>query len=98
MSEPIVTGYSSTVSILKTGTIIGATGAITNTSEEDITVNSVGLFSTSYQLQDSNKDNYRQYLLTKTKLDTPLIIKPGETKTITITIDFNKMIDNVNNA
>ena len=87
MTEPITEGYSTSSSLIKNNGTIGATSAITNTSEENITINSVGLFSTP-----GTTSTY-QMLLSKTLLDTPLVIKPTETKTITITINLDKMID-----
>lgn len=97
MVEPITTGFTTVNSLLKKGDILGVVSSITNTSEENITVNSVGLWGCP-AASSSILSTYLIYLLTKTLLEQPLIIKPSETKTITITINFNKMLDSVNNA
>lgn len=62
---------------------------VQNTSTAQITITEVGLFSkNSY----SGKD-YTVFLLTRTVLDTPVVLQPNEVKTFTITIDYNKFVD-----
>lgn len=63
--------------------------AFTNTGTENIIVNEVGIISYA------GTSKYT-ILLTRTVLDAPVIINPGQTKTFTIKIDFNKFIDKVN--
>lgn len=62
---------------------------VQNTSTEQITITEVGLFSRSYE---TGKD-YTVFLLTRTVLDTPVVLQPKEVKTFTITIDYNKFVD-----
>ena len=62
---------------------------VQNTSTAQITITEVGLFSKySYSGQ-----NYTVFLLTRTVLDTPVVLQPNEVKTFTITIDYNKFVD-----
>ena len=64
------------------------TQSYTNKSSEDIIVTELGLFTTD------NKDdkNYAKVLLTRNVIS-PVTIKPNETKTFTIKIDYNKFSD-----
>lgn len=62
------------------------TSSIKNTSNEDIIVKELGLFETS-----NGKDIYvarLTFMLTRNVLETPITIKPNETKTFTVTINF----------
>lgn len=61
---------------------------VQNTSTAQITITEVGLFSTY-----TNSDGYIGFLLTRTVLDTPVVLQPNEVKTFTITIDYNKFVD-----
>lgn len=61
---------------------------VQNTSTEQITITEVGLFS-KYE----NSVNCNTFLLTRTVLDTPVVLQPNEVKTFTITIDYNKFVD-----
>lgn len=61
---------------------------VQNTSTEQITITEVGLFS-KYE----NSDGFKTFLLTRTVLDTPVVLQPNEVKTFTITIDYNKFVD-----
>lgn len=65
------------------------TQTVRNDDTENIVINSVGAFG---QLA-TNKEIM---LLTKTLLDTPVTVAPGEVKTITVTIDYNSFVENVN--
>ena len=60
---------------------------VQNTSTAQITITEVGLFS-RYA-----RTGYTTYLLTRTVLDTPVVLQPNEVKTFTITIDYNKFVD-----
>lgn len=62
---------------------------VQNTSTAQITITEVGLFSKN---SDSGQ-NYTTFLLTRTVLDTPVVLQPNEVKTFTITIDYNKFVD-----
>lgn len=62
---------------------------VQNTSTAQITITEVGLFSKN---PDTGK-NYTVFLLTRTVLDTPVVLQPNEVKTFTITIDYNKFVD-----
>lgn len=59
---------------------------VQNTSTAQITITEVGLFSRGYIGKLS-------FLLTRTVLDTPVVLQPNEVKTFTITIDYNKFAD-----
>lgn len=62
---------------------------VQNTSGEPITISEVGLFS-----RDAiTGGDYTVFLLTRTVLDTPVVLQPNEVKTFTITIDYNKFVD-----
>ena len=61
---------------------------VQNTSTAQITITEVGLFS-----RYSPSAQYACYLLTRTVLDTPVVLQPKEVKTFTITIDYNKFVD-----
>lgn len=62
---------------------------VQNTSTAQITITEVGLFSKN----SSTGQNYTVFLLTRTVLDTPVVLQPNEVKTFTITIDYNKFVD-----
>ena len=64
------------------------TQSYTNKSSEDITVTELGLFVTD---SDTNA-NAGKVLLTRNVIS-PVTIKPNETKTFTIKIDYNKFSD-----
>lgn len=59
---------------------------VQNTSTAQITITEVGLFSLYSR-------GYDVILLTRTVLDTPVVLQPNEVKTFTITIDYNKFVD-----
>lgn len=63
---------------------------VQNTSTAQITITEVGLFS-RYSSQFGR--DYPAFLLTRTVLDTPVVLQPNEVKTFTITIDYNKFVD-----
>ena len=64
------------------------TQSYTNKSSEDITVTELGLF-----VSDTNvSESYAKVLLTRNVIS-PVTIKPNETKTFTIKIDYNKFSD-----
>ena len=60
---------------------------VQNTSTEQITITEVGLFS------KYTNGNYFTVLLTRTVLDSPVVLQPNDVKTFTITIDYNKFVD-----
>lgn len=62
---------------------------VQNTSTAQITITEVGLFSKN----SHTGQNYTVFLLTRTVLDTPVVLQPNEVKTFTITIDYNKFVD-----
>lgn len=62
---------------------------VQNTSTAQITITEVGLFS---KYSRGSRD-YNAFLLTRTVLDTPVVLQPKEVKTFTITIDYNKFVD-----
>ena len=61
---------------------------VQNTSTAQITITEVGLF-TKYD----DSDRFSSFLITRTVLDTPVVLQPNEVKTFTITIDYNKFVD-----
>lgn len=63
---------------------------VQNTSTAQITITEVGLFSMYYR---GIERRYVPFLLTRTVLDTPVVLQPNEVKTFTITIDYNKFVD-----
>lgn len=71
----------------KTDGVANWVQTVQNTSTAQITITEVGLFST----YDESSCNV--YLLTRTVLDTPVVLQPNEVKTFTITIDYNKFVD-----
>lgn len=70
----------------ETNNVVNWVQTVQNTSSEPITISEVGLFST----QGSNK---LCVLLTRTVLDTPVVLQPNDVKTFTITLDYNKFVD-----
>lgn len=62
---------------------------VQNTSTAQITITEVGLFSRGSE----KTTDYTVFLLTRTVLDTPVVLQPNEVKTFTITIDYNKFGD-----
>ena len=65
------------------------TETVRNDGVENVVINSVGVFG-------QYDENYESILLTKTLLDTPVTVAPGEVKTITVTINYNSFVENVN--
>lgn len=63
------------------------TQSYTNKSSEDITVTELGLF-----VSDDSRGVYAKVLLTRNVIP-PVTIKPNETKTFTIKIDYKKFSD-----
>lgn len=63
---------------------------VQNTSTAQITITEVGLFSKSV---NGLGQGLTTFLLTRTVLDTPVVLQPNEVKTFTITIDYNKFVD-----
>lgn len=68
--------------------IVNWVQTVQNTSTAQITITEVGLFS-----KNRYSGNYTVFLLTRTVLDTPVVLQPNEVKTFTITIDYNKFVD-----
>lgn len=63
---------------------------VQNTSTAQITITEVGLFT---RYRNSQGKDLTTFLLTRTVLDTPVVLQPNEVKTFTITIDYNKFVD-----
>lgn len=63
---------------------------VQNISTEQITITEVGLFA-KYTTDTTGR--YMTTLLTRTVLDTPVVLQPNDVKTFTITIDYNKFVD-----
>lgn len=63
------------------------TSAKNNTSR-DIIVSEVGLFGRGQSRVDPDYTSQHPFMLTRNVLETPITIKPNETKTFTITINF----------
>lgn len=72
----------------KTDGVANWVQTVQNTSTAQITITEVGLFSKYVE-----SDAYNTFLLTRTVLDTPVVLQPNEVKTFTITIDYNKFVD-----
>lgn len=72
----------------QTDGIVNWVQTVQNTSAAQITITEVGLFS-----KYDGSDSYNTFLLTRTVLDTPVVLQPNEVKTFTITIDYNKFVD-----
>lgn len=69
--------------------VLVATQTVTNISTENVTITEVGLFGL-YQLGNAT---HGITLYTRTLLDTPVTITPGETKSITVSINYNKFFE-----
>lgn len=72
----------------QTDGVVNWVQTVQNTSTAQITITEVGLFS-----KYDNSAGYSTYLLTRTVLDTPVVLQPNEVKTFTIIIDYNKFVD-----
>lgn len=70
----------------KANNIVHWVQTVQNTSSKPITISEVGLFT-------ADRATYMCFLLTRTVLDTPVVLQPNDVKTFTITIDYNKFID-----
>lgn len=85
----ITTGlsYSSNTQTIN-NSIVAYVQNVQNTTTEPITITEVGVFC----------DHWNSYpaslLITRTVLDTPVVLQPNDVKTFTVTIDYNKFIDN----
>lgn len=63
---------------------------VQNTSTVQITITEVGLYS---RCVNALGQGLTASLLTRTVLDTPVVLQPNDVKTFTITIDYNKFVD-----
>lgn len=72
----------------KTDGVVNWVQTVQNTSTAPITITEVGLFS-----RYDKSSNAATFLLTRTVLDTPVVLQPNEVKTFTIIIDYNKFVD-----
>lgn len=72
----------------ETDGVVNWVQTVQNTSTAQITITEVGLFS-----RYENSSSSSTFLLTRTVLDTPVVLQPNEVKTFTITIDYNKFVD-----
>lgn len=72
----------------KTDGVANWVQTVQNTSTAQITITEVGLFS-NFDAQIG----FNTFLLTRTVLDTPVVLQPNEVKTFTIAIDYNKFVD-----
>ncbi len=77
-----LTLLGNSVSITDNGYVV--VSSIKNTSNEDIIVKELGIFETS----KSEYGEMSTFMLTRNVLETPITIKPNETKTFTVTINF----------
>lgn len=82
------TGYSNNSYSVSADCQQVLTQSYTNKSSEDIIVTELGLFVSDAD----NNENYAKVLLTRNVIS-PVTIKPNETKTFTIKIDYNKFSD-----
>ena len=64
----------------QTDRVVNWVQTVQNTSTEQITITEVGLFS-----KYTSSQSYAVTLLTRTVLDTPVVLQPNEVKTFTIT-------------
>ena len=99
LAQRLLSGYTSsggTINIVDNNLII--TQSIT-ANQDNLTINEIGIRCSS-QSGDTDYSTLENYctLMTRTVLDSPVVLNNGETKTITVTIDFNKFIDNVDNT
>lgn len=72
----------------QTDGVVNWVQTVQNTSTAQITITEVGLFAKATSIE-----YYATYLITRTVLDTPVVLQPNEVKTFTITIDYNKFVD-----
>lgn len=79
-----LTLLANSVSTTDNGYII--TSSVRNIADEDIIVKELGIFETSKS--ESAYGMMSTFMLTRNVLETPITIKPNETKTFTITINF----------
>lgn len=86
---PLINGeltYSNN-SVATSGCTVVYTQSATNKGTTDITVKEIGVFAAD----SKTSTTYSQILLTRNNIN--VTIKPGETKTFTIAINFNKFSD-----
>ena len=72
--------------------IYTCTQTVRNDGTNNVIINTVGIFMS----RQPNTTSVARYLITKTLLDTPVTVAPGETKTITITVNLKSFVENVN--
>lgn len=77
-----LTLLGNSVSITDNGYIV--TSSVKNTLGGGIIVKELGIFETS----KSEYGDRQTFMLARNVLETPIMIKPGETKTFTVTINF----------
>lgn len=100
LETPITTGLA----ISNTGVSIGADNGeyyarasyvLENTTAEDITIAEIGIFTamTTKRVNSySTNTNFSNFLMERSVLDAPVVIAPGEIKTITYKITFNQSV------
>ena len=79
--------YGNTEYLLSSGMTFSET--LYNGDSANVEISEIGLLSCA------SSDKYGCDLLTRDVLTTPIVIKPGEAKTITVNIDFTQMSTNV---
>lgn len=64
------------------------TSTVKNSTDEDILISELSTFMNSMRTIMNDPYYSKTFMLTRNVLETPITIKPGETKTFTITINF----------
>lgn len=95
--NPITSGLSYGTAMVDYTSVPGVatwSQTVTNTSDSNITINEVGLFT-----QD-NTENFQYYcsiLFTRSVVE-PIVLEPNDTKVILVKIDFRELVDNISNT
>ena len=81
-----LTLISNTTNIASEAFVI--TSTVKNSTDEDILISELSTFMNSTRTLSGDPYYSKTFMLTRNVLETPITIKPNETKTFTITINF----------
>lgn len=95
--NPITSGLSYGTAMVDYTSVLGVatwSQTVTNTSDSNITINEVGLFT---QDDINNTQQSCTMLFTRSVVE-PIVLEPNDTKVILVKIDFRELVDNISNT
>lgn len=81
-------GYST----IWVGNIVTISTTVSNVTEQSITVNEIGLHGEAHNTRYS-----LCFIITRSVLNEPVVLNPGDSKVFAVSINFDKMLETTNN-